>query len=108
MAYRRCLASNPTGTWLDGNAAIPAALSAALLGAAGKGQVIPQAATLLSVVSAGSPVGQLRSAAAELFSVGATSGHDLCAGIAGVLASFAELAPSDTTTELATTTRRQQ
>jgi len=84
------------------------ALSAALLGAAGKGQVIPQAATLLSVVSAGSPVGQLRSAAAELFSVGATSGHDLCAGIAGVLASFAELAPSDTTTELATTTRRQQ
>jgi hypothetical protein len=84
------------------------ALSAALLGAAGKGQVIPQAATLLSVVSAGSPASQLRSAAVQLFGVGATSGHDLCAGIAGVLAALAELAPSDASTDLATTTGRRQ
>ena len=84
------------------------ALSAALLGAAGKGQVIPQAATLLSVVSAGSPASQLRSAAVQLFGVGATSGHDLCAGIAGVLAALAELGPSDASTELATTTGRRQ
>ena len=65
------------------------ALSAALLAAAGKGQVIPQAASLLSVLSAGAAMGQLRSAAADLFGVGATSGHDLCAGIAGVLAPLA-------------------
>ena len=84
------------------------ALSAALLAAAGKGQVIPQAATLLSVISAGPSVDQLRSAAAELFGVGATSGHDLCAGIAGVLASSALSARSDVAAELATTTRRLQ
>jgi hypothetical protein len=84
------------------------ALSAALLAAAGKGQVIPQAATVLSVISAGAPLGQLVSATAELFGVGATSGHDLCAGIGGVLASSVRSELFDATAELATTTRRLQ
>ncbi len=65
------------------------ALSAALLAAAGKGQVIPQAATVLTVLATGGPLVRLRSATAELFSVGATSGHDLCAGMAGILAGSA-------------------
>jgi len=82
------------------------ALSAALLAAAGKGQVIPQAATVLSVISAGAPLDQLRSAVAELFGVGATSGHDLCAGIGAVLASSARSAQSGATAGLATATRR--
>ncbi len=65
------------------------ALSAALLAAAGKGQVIPQAAAVLAVLATGGSPARLRSVAAELFSVGATSGHDLCAGMAGILAASA-------------------
>jgi hypothetical protein len=68
------------------------ALSAALIAAASKGQVIPQAAAVLSVLAAGSPPDRVRSAAVQLFSVGATSGHDLCAGMAGALIASLERA----------------
>jgi hypothetical protein len=60
-------------------------LSAALLAAAGRGQMIPQAARLLTVVATGAPQDQVRNAVAGLFRVGSTSGHDLCAGMAGAL-----------------------
>ena len=63
-------------------------LSAALLAAAGRGEVIPQAARVLSLLAAGGPAGRIQAAAAELFRVGSTSGHDLCAGMAGALASI--------------------
>lgn len=63
-----------------------AALSAALLVAAGRGQMIPQAARLLTSLAAGEPAPQLHDAAEALFRVGSTSGHDLCAGMAGALA----------------------
>jgi hypothetical protein len=63
-----------------------AALSAALLVAAGRGQMIPQAARLLTSLSAGEPAAQVHRAAHGLFRVGSTSGHDLCAGMAGALA----------------------
>jgi hypothetical protein len=66
-----------------------AALSAALLAAAGRGQMIPQAARLLTIVATGGPRDQMREAAADLFGVGSTSGHDLCAGMAGALAGAA-------------------
>jgi hypothetical protein len=62
------------------------ALSAALVAAAGRGQVIPQAAAVLAALATRGPSGPLRAAVAELFRVGATSGHDLCAGMAGILA----------------------
>ena len=65
------------------------ALSAALLVAAGKGQMIPQAARVLKVLAAGEPYGRVSSTARELFSVGSTSGHDLCAGMAGTLLTLA-------------------
>jgi Protein of unknown function (DUF2877) len=61
-------------------------LSAALLAAAGRGQVIPPAAHLLTVLAAGAPADRIAHAAAHLFQVGSTSGHDLCAGLAGALA----------------------
>jgi hypothetical protein len=61
------------------------ALSAALIAAASRGQVIPQAATLLGALAAGATAHRLASAATQLFCVGATSGHDLCAGMAGAL-----------------------
>jgi hypothetical protein len=63
-----------------------AALSAALLEAAGKGQMIPQAARLLTTLAAGEPDEHVVSAAGALFRIGSTSGHDLCAGMAGALA----------------------
>lgn len=61
-------------------------LSAALIAAAAAGQVIPQAARVLRTISAEGPPGRLRPAAAGLLGVGSTSGHDLCAGMAGALA----------------------
>ena len=61
-------------------------LSAALLAAAGRGEVIPQAARVLGLLAAGAPAGRIEAAAAGLFGVGSTSGHDLCAGMAGALA----------------------
>ena len=61
------------------------ALSAALMTAASRGQVIPQAASVMAVLSGDGPSDRLSSAAAHLFGVGATSGHDLCAGMAGAL-----------------------
>ena len=64
------------------------ALSAALLVAAGRGQMIPQAARVLKVLAAGEPYGRVSSTARELFGVGSTSGHDLCAGMAGALAAL--------------------
>ena len=81
------------------------ALSAALLSAAGKGQVIPQAATVLTVLATGGPSVRLRSVAAELFSVGATSGHDLCAGMAGILAGSTLERTSRSTSEVTTSAR---
>jgi hypothetical protein len=61
------------------------ALSAALLAAAGRGQMIPQAARVLNTVANGEPPDRVRSAARDLFQVGSTSGHDLCAGMTGAL-----------------------
>jgi len=81
------------------------ALSAALLAAAGRGQVIPQAAAVLSVLAVGGPLARLRSVVAELFCVGATSGHDLCTGMAGVLAATASEGTLWSTSEVTTSTR---
>jgi len=61
------------------------ALSAALVAAAGRGEMIPQAARLLASVAAGGPRPQVAAAARSLFAVGSTSGHDLAAGLAGAL-----------------------
>lgn len=63
-------------------------LSAALLRAAGDGQVVPEAARVLSALAAGSRSAVVRGAAAGLFDVGSTSGHDLCLGMAGALAAI--------------------
>jgi hypothetical protein len=63
------------------------ALSAALLAAAGRGEVIPPAARVLALLAGGASANRIASAAAGLFRVGSTSGHDLCAGMAGALAS---------------------
>lgn len=81
------------------------ALSAALLAAAGKGQVIPQAATVLGVLATGGSPARLHAAVAELFDVGATSGHDLCAGMAGILAGSTLQGTICSNSEAATTTR---
>jgi hypothetical protein len=73
---------------IEGRAAThTSGLSAALLTAAGRGEVIPPAARVLTLLAGGAPAGRIASAAAGLFRVGATSGHDLCAGMAGALAS---------------------
>lgn len=61
------------------------ALSAALVAAAGRGEMIPQAARLLKSVAAGDPAERVRIAARALFAVGSTSGHDLAAGLTGAL-----------------------
>lgn len=61
------------------------ALSAALVAAAGRGEMIPQAARLLTSVAAGEPRDRVASTARALFAVGSTSGHDLAAGMAGAL-----------------------
>ncbi len=61
------------------------ALSAALLEAATKGQVIPQAAHLLEAIAADVPQPQIDARADELFAVGSHSGHDLAAGMLGAL-----------------------
>ena len=62
-------------------------LSAALLSAAGRGEVIPPAARVLTLLADGAPADRIASAAASLLRIGSTSGHDLCAGMAGALAS---------------------
>jgi hypothetical protein len=73
---------------IDGRAAThTSGLSAALLAAAGRGEVIPPAARVLALLAGGAPADRIASAAAGLFRVGSTSGHDLCAGMAGALAS---------------------
>jgi hypothetical protein len=64
------------------------ALSAALLVAAGRGQMIPQAARMVTILAAGEPYERVSAAAGELFRVGSTSGHDLCLGMAGALANL--------------------
>jgi hypothetical protein len=63
------------------------ALSTALLEAATKGHVIPQAAQLLEAIAADAPQPQIDARADALFAVGSHSGHDLAAGILGVLVS---------------------
>ncbi len=68
------------------------ALSAALVAAAGRGEMIPQAARLLTAVATGAPDEDLAAAARPLFAVGSTSGHDLAAGMAGALRSVARSA----------------
>lgn len=62
------------------------ALSAALLLAATRGQMIPEAVAVTMVVALGGPPSRLRFATAELFAVGGTSGRALFAGMAGALA----------------------
>ncbi len=61
-------------------------LSGALLAAASRGQVIPQAARLLAVLAAAGGEDGLHATLAQLFAVGSTSGHDLALGMAGALA----------------------
>jgi Protein of unknown function (DUF2877) len=61
------------------------ALSSALVAAAGRGEMIPQAARLVTSVAAGDPGERVASVARALFAVGSTSGHDLAAGMAGAL-----------------------
>jgi hypothetical protein len=73
------------------------ALSAALIGAAGRAEMIPQAASVLSALAEAAPTARLRAAVAGLFAVGATSGHDLCAGIAGALAAGARAGAQSST-----------
>ena len=53
----------------------------------------------------GRSIGSTHAAVAELFRVGATSGHDLCAGMAGVLAGSTSAGTIGSTGEAATTTR---
>jgi hypothetical protein len=65
-----------------------AALSGALLVSAGRGEVIPQAARVMTALAAGRPYDDVVSTAGALFRVGSTSGHDLCAGMAGALAAM--------------------
>jgi Protein of unknown function (DUF2877) len=60
-------------------------LSAALVAAAGRGEMIPHAARLLASVASGASRRQVAGAARALFAVGSTSGHDLAAGLAGAL-----------------------
>jgi hypothetical protein len=61
-------------------------LSGALLAAASRGQVIPEAARLLAVLAADGGEDGLHTTLARLFAVGSTSGHDLALGMAGALA----------------------
>lgn len=61
------------------------ALSSALLEAATKGQLIPEAAQLLEAIAAAAPQPQIDARADDLFAVGSHSGHDLAAGILGAL-----------------------
>ena len=82
------------------------ALSSALLAAAAKGHVIPQAAGVLSALSAGGEPYRLKSATTGLFGVGATSGHDLCAGMAGALIALIPPRKSRSSGELASIARR--
>jgi hypothetical protein len=72
---------------IEGRAAThTSGLSAALLTAAARGEVVPPAARVLALLAGGAPAGRVAGAAADLFRVGSTSGHDLCAGMAGALA----------------------
>ena len=82
------------------------ALSFALLAAAAKGHVIPQAAGVLSALASGGEPHRLKSAATGLFGVGATSGHDLCAGMAGALIALVHPRNSHSSGELASIARR--
>jgi len=61
------------------------ALSSALVAAAGRGEMIPQAARLLTSVAAGQPAARVADHARRLFAVGSTSGRDLAAGMAEAL-----------------------
>lgn len=61
-------------------------LSAALVAAAARGEVIPPAARVLALLAGGAPPERIAGAAGDLLRVGHTSGHDLCAGMAGALA----------------------
>ena len=57
------------------------------------------------VLATGGPPARLHAAVAELFHVGATSGHDLCAGMAGILAGSTLEGTICSNSEAATTTR---
>lgn len=61
------------------------ALSAALLHAAGRGQMIPHAAHLVTAIAADAPRRLVRTRAEALFAVGAHTGLDLAAGMLGAL-----------------------
>lgn len=56
-------------------------LSAALLGCAGRAEVIPAAGALLEVIAAGGGASQLDASVAALLAVGSTSGPDLALGL---------------------------
>ncbi|HZC73219.1 MAG TPA: DUF2877 domain-containing protein [Jatrophihabitans sp.] len=71
------------------------ALSAALVAAAGRGEMIPQAARLLTSMAAGDDE-RVATAATALFAVGSTSGHDLAAGMAGALAALSSASTEST------------
>jgi uncharacterized protein DUF2877 len=60
-------------------------LSASLLSAASRGQVVPQASRLLHAIAAGKGPDTITEMARGLFLVGATSGHDLALGLAAAL-----------------------
>ena len=60
-------------------------LSATLLVAATRGQVVPQAARTLRALARGEDADAVSAAARELFAVGSTSGHDLALGLAAAL-----------------------
>jgi hypothetical protein len=63
-------------------------LSAALLAAAHRGQVVPPAGRLLAALAARCSEEGLLVAAGRLFAIGSTSGHDLALGMAGALAAI--------------------
>ncbi len=84
------------------------ALSAALVRAASRGHVIPEAAGVLLALAAGAAPGRLGSAADQLLAIGATSGHDICAGMAGALLALGSEATAKAMGGLATIPRRRR
>ncbi len=67
------------------------ALSTALIVAASRGQVVPQAARLLHSLIGDDDSDTIGSVARGLFAVGATSGHDLALGLATALTATARV-----------------
>jgi len=66
-------------------------LSATLISAAARGQVVPQVAHLLRALAAGKRRTDINTLARRLFDVGATSGHDLALGLSAAFTSLARV-----------------